>query len=109
MAIQDETVQAVWENARASMAHDPSQWRQDRCGAWLHRDHYDNAQSEFGWRILNITPGTAERMDELQAFHHANDFDVASGRAMCRVSADRGGLTPDQWVDQPRNKLDRES
>ena len=103
MEYSDELIQAVWEKGRAMPGRNGEEWRQDQCGAWLNRDQYGNDRSEFGWKILNVVPGGAAKADGLQPFHCKNSFDLAIGKAHCRVSADRSGLGPTQQVDQPRN------
>jgi hypothetical protein len=103
MQFSDAVVQAVWEKARGMTDRDPTEWRQDRCGAWLHRHQYGNVNSEYGWKIENIVAGGMDEVDNLQPFHWNNGFDIANGRPRCRVSADRAGLAPGQLVDVPRN------
>jgi hypothetical protein len=96
-------VQAVWEKARVMPDRDPTEWRQDQCGAWLHRYQYDNGESEYGWKIESTAAGGGEELENLQPFHHGNGFDIANGKARCGVSADRAGLVPGQRVEVPRN------
>ncbi|NIO43354.1 MAG: hypothetical protein GTO41_26305 [Burkholderiales bacterium] len=103
MGLSDVIVQAVWEKARVMPEWDPGQWRRDQCGAWLHRKQYNNEQSEYGWKILKVVAGGGTEVGRLQAFHYGNSYDIANGRAQCRVTADRTGLAPSQRVDQPRN------
>jgi hypothetical protein len=103
MDFNDEMVQAVWEQARAMPDRDADVWRKDQCGAWLQREQYENDRSEYGWRILKVVAGRGSGVDQLQAFHCGNGFDIASGKAQCHVTADRAGLAPGQRVDQPRN------
>lgn len=103
MELSEETVQAVWEKARAGLERDTNEWRQDQCGAWLRRDHYNSSDSEFGWKIENLVPGGEPVADNLQPFHRENTYDIANGRPHCRVTADRKGLAPEQYVDEPRN------
>lgn len=103
MELSETVIQAVWEKARGKPDRDTSVWRQDECGAWLQRDQYGNERSEFGWKIENVVPGSADEPGNLQPFHCSNSFDIANGRPHCRVTADRKGLGPEQYVDQPRN------
>lgn len=103
MAFSDDLIQAVWEKARQMPDRDMTVWRRDQCGAWLHREQYNNPDSEYGWKIENITPGGPNILDNLQAFHWQNSFDIANGKPHCRVKADRAGLSPHQSVDRPRN------
>ena len=35
MEFNNETVQGVWEKARATNDTDPNEWRKDECGAWI--------------------------------------------------------------------------
>ena len=80
-------------------------WRQDRCGAWLHREQYKNDKSEYGWKILKVAAGGGDDIDRLQPFHCGNSFDIANAKAQCHVTADRAGLAPTQSVGQPRNSV----
>lgn len=103
MAIDEKLVQAVWEKARGMPDRDQTEWRRDQCGAWLHRFQYNNGKSEYGWKILNVVAGGDDELENLQPFHWDNTFDIEQGRPQCRTSADRAGITPGQYVDQPRN------
>jgi hypothetical protein len=103
MPLDESLVQSVWEKGRAMPGRDPMEWRRDQCGAWLHREQYENEDSEYGWRILTVVAGGGKDVDDLQPFHCGNTFDLANGRPQCRVTADRAGLAPGQRVDRPRN------
>lgn len=103
MAFNDDMIQAVWEKGRRMQDRDPNEWCQDQCGAWLHRDQYENTTSEYGWKILNIVAGGGDELDNLQPFHWNNTFDIANGKPQCQVTADRSGLNPTQGIVQPRN------
>jgi hypothetical protein len=54
MEFSDATVQAVWQKARVMPERNPDVWRRDQCGAWLHREQYENDKSEYGWKILKV-------------------------------------------------------
>ncbi len=103
MPFSDAMIQAVWEKGRAMPDRDPTEWRRDQCGAWLHREQYGNGDSSYGWKIENVTPGGPDELDNLQPFHWNNTFDIANGKPRCRVTAERSGLAPGQRVGQPRN------
>ena len=104
MAYNDDIIRAVWEKGRGIPDQDQTDWRRDQCGAWMHRTHYNNAESEFGWKILNVVAGGGDELDNLQPFQWNNTFDIASSKPQCRVTADRTGLMPtQQYLDQPRN------
>ena len=61
MHYSERVVQEISENGRASAEQESTSWRRDACGAWIRRDHYGTAQSEFGWEIENISvAGTGE-------------------------------------------------
>lgn len=105
MEFSDDIVQRVWERGRAIGERDPTEWRQDECGAWIRRGHYGSPSSEFGWKIDNVTPGgPADNPDHLRPFHRDNTFDRGAGRTHCRVTADRDGVPPTAAIDSPRNK-----
>lgn len=101
--IDDELLSRAWESARAVPDFDRSDWRQDQCGAWIRRDQYDHPASEFGWRILDVAAGHKNEPDTLRAFHVRNTFDVAQGRPVCRVHADRQFVAAGNIVRDPRN------
>lgn len=103
MTFSDDIIQAVWEKARGLPDTITDEWRQDQCGAWLHREQYNNAESEYGWKILSIVPDRSETIDTLQPFHYRNNFDIASAKPMCQVKADRADVAAGQLVDPPRN------
>jgi len=69
----------------------------------MSRRHYNNRNSEYGWKILSTAPGKSESAEHLYPFQWRNDFDIANGRAHCQVTADRTDISPGQHVDTPRN------
>jgi hypothetical protein len=103
MEINDAMIQAVWEKGRGIPDRDQNEWRKDQCGAWLHREQYNNEKSEYGWKILNVVPGGDIELQNLQPFHRKNTFDIANDKPHCRVTADRHDVAPTQGIDQPRN------
>jgi len=104
MSFAKEIVQQVWEKGRGTQDQEASMWRKDECGAWMKHDHYENAHSEYGWRIENVSVGLADVVDNLRPFQRQNAFDRANGRAKCHVTADRTELEPTEHIDQPRNR-----
>jgi hypothetical protein len=103
MPVDESLVQAVWEKGRGMPERDTNEWRKDQCGAWLHREQYNNGNSDYGWKIENVTPGGEDILENLQPLHFKNTFDIANGQPHCRVTADRTDLAPGQHIDQPRN------
>lgn len=99
----ESLINEVWEQARAVAELDPDEWRQDQCGAWIRRDHYRNAASEFGWRILDIVPDHPDEPETLRAFHVLNSFNVAQGRPVCNAHADRKDIAAGTAAAQPHN------
>jgi hypothetical protein len=106
MEYEEKLIQAVWEKARGLHEKDTTQWRKDRCGAWIQREHYNNQNSEFGWTIQVVSPGRPDDLKNLEPFHWKNTFDIANGKPQCRASADQSGLSPTQVVGEPRNNYD---
>lgn len=102
--MDSRVVQAVWEKGRGMPDKDPSEWRQDQCGAWLHRDQLGNEKSEYGWKILKVDPGGADEVENLQIFHCKNSFNIGNHKPSCQITADRTGLNPTQNITEPRNK-----
>lgn len=104
MELSEELVEQVWEKARASFDADSGLWREDECGAWISRIQYGHQNTDFGWRIENVSAGGADILENLRAFHHGNSFDRASGHPKCHVTADRTGLASSERTFQLRNK-----
>jgi hypothetical protein len=90
MQYDDAVVDDVWNQASAMADRDPRQWRRDSCGAWLYRDDYGSADSEFGWWIADLSDAGSGEIPDLKAFHHRNGFDVTNGAALCHMSAING-------------------
>lgn len=104
MEYSEQLIQQVWEKGRGSGDVDTSLWREDECGAWISRPDYGKADSDFGWKIVNVTPGAPHTLENLRPFHHRNGYDVASRQAKRHVTADRTGLATFEHTFQPRNR-----
>jgi len=104
MGYSEQLIQQVWEKARANADINADLWREDECGAWINRQYYGNTDSDFGWKIVNVTPGEPDTMENLRPFHHRNAYDLANQKAKCHVTADRTGLATFEHTFQPRNR-----
>ena len=103
MSMTERVIEAVWEKGRGLPDRDTTEWRKDQCGAWMQRTQFNNPNSEYGWTVVNVSPGGEEDVSNLQPFHLNNSFNIASGKPHCRVTADRTGISPTQSIDQPHN------
>lgn len=104
MGYSEQMIQQVWEKARASADINAELWREDECGAWITRRHYGDTDSDFGWKIVNVTPGEQGTLENLRPFHHRNAYDLSNQQARCHVTADRTGLATFEHTFQPRNR-----
>ncbi len=104
MSYSEQLIQQVWEKGRANGEIDSDLWREDECGAWMCRSDYGKADSDFGWKIVNITSGAPDTPENLRPFHIRNDYDVANHQARRRVTADRTGLATFEHSFDPRNR-----
>lgn len=104
MGYSEQIIQQVWERGRASGQIDSNEWREDECGAWMKRADYGRSDSDFGWRIVNVTPGAPDTLENLRPFNNANGYDRANHGAMCRFTADRTGLPVFEHTFDPRNR-----
>lgn len=104
MRLGAKTVAQVWERARVVDGLDSDQWRKDECGAWMRREHYAREDSEFGWRIVNVSAGGPDTTENLRPLHWRNAYDPALRRAKCVVTADRTGLPATARTVEPRNR-----
>ena len=104
MEYSRELVEQVWEKARAGSDVDASTWREDECGAWISRPQYGQPETEFGWKIENISPGGPPTLENLRPLHYRNAFNPGTGFHHCLVTADRTGLSSTSRTLQPRNR-----
>lgn len=104
MAYSEQTIAAVWQGARAFSDIAAEQWRRDFCGAWMRREHYGNERSEFGWKIVNVSPGGPDDVANLRAVHHANGYDMANQAPKCHVRADDAEVPASAHSREPRNR-----
>lgn len=104
MEYSEQLIQQVWEKARANTAISMDMWREDECGAWIARQHYRDTDSNFGWKIVNVSAGGPDTLENLRAFHHRNSYDTGGQRAQCHITADRTGLAPFEHSSQLRNR-----
>jgi hypothetical protein len=103
-AADPRLVDAVWQHGRAMPEADPAHWRQDECGAWMRREQYAQAEAEFGWKLVKVTPGGPDSAETLRPFHRRNGYDVARGSAHCALTADRASLPAEKYLMPPRNR-----
>ncbi len=104
MKLSEQIIQQVWDKARAYTEIDPALWREDECGAWIKRADYGKTDSEFGWHIVNVSPGAPDIPENLRPLHHRNGYDVANHKPKRRVTADRTGLATFEHMFQPHNR-----
>ncbi len=100
----ERIVAEAWQHGRAMPPIDDSIWRQDACGAWMMREHFGHADSEFGWKIEKVAVENADRGGLLRPFNWRNHFDIANGRPHCDITADRAGVPAGRQASPPRNK-----
>lgn len=103
MEYSEQIIQQVWEQGRAISDLDSTVWRQDQCGAWMMRDKYEYAHSDYGWKIRSISPGDSG-VEDRRPFQYQNEINGANGQVQCKITADRTGLQPTEHIDQPCNK-----
>ena len=84
----DALVEAVWQQGRAVPGADPAMWRQDECGAWIHRGHVGHARSDFGWKIESVAAEGPAMAGLLRPYHWRNAYDRIHRRAVYSVNAD---------------------
>ena len=104
MSYSETLVQQVWEKARGYTEIDGGTWREDECGAWIRREDYGRTDSEFGWKIVNVSAGGADSLDNLRQLHYLNGYDIANQKHIRRMAADRIGMAVFEHNFQPRNR-----
>jgi len=99
-----ELIDAVWEHGRILPEADAAIWRQDACGAWMRRDHYDREESDFGWKMGKVSAGAPDTAESLRPFNVRNRYDLGTGRPHCRATADRSNVPAEKYARPPRNR-----
>ena len=64
----EAVIQSVWEKGIAISTHSPSNFRKDKCGAWMDWNKYGDRKSKLGWEIDHIIPDSQNGSDELDNF-----------------------------------------
>ena len=103
MAYSKEMIAAAWEKARGTTELNVDTWRKDECGAWIKREHFGE-HSPFGWKIVNVSVGGPDHIENLRPFHHSNGYDRANQRGQCRVAADQSAIPVTGHIRSPRNR-----
>ncbi|HKB58581.1 MAG TPA: hypothetical protein VKC56_00905 [Gallionellaceae bacterium] len=104
MSYSETLVQQVWEKARAYAEIDSGTWREDECGAWIRREEYGRTDSEFGWKIVNVSGGGPDTPDNLRPLHCLNGYDIANRRHIRHMAADRISMPVFEHNFEPRNR-----
>lgn len=99
----ERIVEAVWQHGRAMPPADAAIWRQDACGAWMMREHFGRADSEFGWKIERVAVDGEGEAGLLRPFNWRNHFDVASAQPHCATTADLPKAPARRQARPPRN------
>jgi hypothetical protein len=70
----------------------------------MRREQCGHEDAEFGWKLEKVSAGGPDSADNLRPFHRSNGYDVANGRAHCRLTADRANLPAEKYAMPPRNR-----
>ena len=76
----EEIIERAWENGKIVMNNDPSVWRKDDYGAWIHRRSYGDRSSRFGWEIAPDSPGSPDTRFNLRPLQWQNRVHECAGR-----------------------------
>lgn len=90
MAFDDKTKRAVWAKGKIVADNDPTNFRQDECGAWIQFSKYGDRKSPYGWEIDHITSqdhGGSDALSNLRPLQWQNNASKSSGRLKCTVKA----------------------
>ena len=72
-----EEIDSVWKKAIIQPGNNPDIFRKDYAGAWIKKDQYGNANSQYGWVIDHLKPlakdGTYDS-DNLYPLHYKNNL-----------------------------------
>ena len=87
MAFTVEEINDVWEKGNIVPAKDPEIWRQDACGAWIHKPDYGNRKSKYGWKIDRISSAGPDDLFNLRPLQWENHLSKSDGKLVCIITA----------------------
>lgn len=90
MAFSEDVIQKVWEKGTVLSNNDPDVWRKDQCKAWIGRKFYGDRQSQDGWEIDHIKPGSeggGDELSNLRPLQWENNASKQAGRLVCVVTS----------------------
>ena len=83
-----ELIDQVWQHGQEIRGNDATLWRKDEFGAWIHRLHYGNRRSEYGWEILDLTHAPqGSGVIALRPLHWQNYIDQVAAHTQSRTTA----------------------
>lgn len=83
----NEQIIQTWMKGAIAPTNSPNMWRKDVCGAWMKFTDYGNRNSQYGWEIDHIKPGSDDNPANLQPLHWGNNAAKSDGRQVCIVTA----------------------
>ena len=69
-------IQSVWDKGIIVPPYNPSNFRKDKCGAWMDWNEYGNRESKLGWEIDHIIPcsffNLKDSVEQYMCFRYQN-------------------------------------
>jgi hypothetical protein len=86
MAINEVTIQAVWEKGKIVPGYDSNDIRKDQCEAWIIRDMYGNRNSSYGWEIDHLI-GNYDNLANLRPLQWENNDNRSDLELVCVITS----------------------
>jgi len=82
-----DTIKQVWNKADSKYSLNFNIFRMDQFGAWIKKDQYNNCNSMYGWKIINIgnLKNNTKKSSNLVPVHHKNEVQRNNEPQQCNV------------------------
>lgn len=82
-----DTIKQVWNKGDSKSSLNFNVFRKDKFGAWIKKDQYNNSDSVYGWKIVDVgnLKNNAKKSSNLVPIHYKNEVQKNNDHQQCNV------------------------